>query len=63
MPTPPPPARPLPRRLSAVALLGLLALSAGAAAATLAGCNTTAGVGEDLSAAGDGIHDAAEKAK
>jgi len=30
--------------------------------ATLAGCNTTAGVGKDVEAAGAGIANAAEKA-
>ena len=38
------------------------ALLATATPLTLVGCNTTEGVGEDLSAAGDAIDDAAEDA-
>jgi len=47
---------PFPRSLAA--LLAALLL-----AGTLAACNTTRGVGEDLSAAGGAISDTAEDAK
>ena len=42
----------------------LLALAAAAFASSgLTGCNTTAGMGQDIEAAGDAIHDKAEEKK
>lgn len=49
------------RRLSARALL--LAFALAALAPTLSACNTTAGAGEDLSAAGRGVTRGADKVK
>ena len=46
------------RKLTTLALVGLF----GIATATLAGCNTTEGIGEDISAAGDAIDAAADDA-
>lgn len=46
------------RRRTAGVLLGAFI-----AAAFLAACNTTAGVGRDMEAAGDALEDAAEDAK
>lgn len=45
--------------------VGSVALAAAvvATACVLAGCNTTEGVGKDLESAGEGIQDAAQKAK
>ena len=50
--------RPPSRRAAALALVALLG-----AATTLAACNTTEGVGEDISAAGDALSRSADKAK
>ena len=45
-------------------VLGVAAsIALACAALTGAGCNTTEGVGEDISAAGDAIDEAAENAK
>ena len=49
------------RRSAMTILLGLFLL-AGAAIA-LSGCNTTAGVGQDVSATGQAVTNAAEKVK
>ena len=49
------------RKLLAAFLLNLLFLSG--AAALLSACNTTAGVGEDISATGNAITGGAEQSK
>lgn len=49
----------LVRRIIPAAIGGVLL----SAAAFVGGCNTTAGIGEDIEAAGEAINDAAEAAK
>ena len=48
-------------RKIAVTLMTLLALSG--AAATLSACNTAAGAGQDMKAAGQGLQNSAERNK
>ena len=43
-----------PKIIAALAVVGLMGLAA---------CNTTAGAGKDISAAGNAIHNSAEQAK
>jgi predicted small secreted protein len=50
----------LPVKLASVALVGLLLLST---ITLLGACNTTAGVGQDVSAAGRAVSNSAEKVK
>ena len=49
------------RKTLAIALLNLVLLSG--AAALLSACNTTAGAGKDVSAAGHAVTDSADKVK
>ncbi len=49
------------RRILAVALLNLVLLSG--ASVVLSACNTTAGAGQDVSAAGHAVTNSAEKVK
>lgn len=49
------------RRIIATALLNLALLSA--AATMLAACNTTAGMGQDVTAAGHAVTNSADKVK
>ena len=49
------------RKTLAIALLNLVLLSG--AAALLSACNTTAGAGQDVSAAGHAVTNSAEKVK
>jgi entericidin B len=49
------------RRSLAIVLLNLVVLTG--AAAMLSACNTTAGVGQDVSAAGHAVTNSAEKVK
>ncbi len=49
------------RRIPAIVLLNLVLLSG--AAALLSACNTTAGAGKDVSAAGHAVTNSADKVK
>ncbi len=55
--------QPPPRKISRAAAALLMAISLSGSAVVLSACNTTAGVGQDVSATGHAVTGAAERTK